>query len=578
MEKVQKRKANRSRSRRRLNRTSRRFRITRILSALRKKRPKARIFKIPQPMLQVASQKVNLDPYTDTKNISLRNLSDKSQLDWYVAGNSIPNWLTINPASGSLAANSSTTIAVTADESNLSNGLVDHVINLKSNGGDVNVKVFTNVGNPDADPSALSFSHETTNSFYLEWTNNCTNETEVRIYQATANLKPVSPTYTEVPGSGFTHKVISGVLPGVTYYFWVEFANLDGVSNHSTGNKTLPDPPNADPVNMTFSHITTDTIYVHWDNNCTNEDEVRFWYSIINVQPANYETLSANAIEKQLSGILNAGTTYYFWVQFVNSDGSSTTLTGNAGTTGATTIVTYLNEAFDGTTNGYSQVPSNWATPLGLAGVVYPGTPKSMLATRKWTCDAFRTPSSFTGPSSGHDSTASDGREGSSTSDFMFTETSGQYSKRFLLRTPELNFSNTLSNNTLKLTFWFHMYGANIGSLGVAATDSATSAGSEAEVVSGSGFTSDTAGGLTMVYWDDNSDDGSSTSSGVRITGEQQTAGHGSTSVDAHWRKATIDLNALAGESSVYIWLFAKSSTSWKGDISIDDVKVIGEE
>ena len=161
----------------------------------------------------------------------------------------------------------------------------------------------------------------------------------------------------------------------------------------------------------------------------------------------------------------------------------------------------------------------------------------------------------------------------------MFTEVSGQYNKRFLLRTPELDFSNSLSNNTLELTFWFHMYGANIGSLGVAATTSATSAGSDVEASSGTGFVSDSTGGMTMVYWDDNSDDGSSTSSAVRISGQQQTAGHGSTSVDAHWRKATVDLRAMAGESSVYIYFFSATKAHtyyWCNDTAVDSIKVVG--
>ena len=119
------------------------------------------------------------------------------------------------------------------------------------------------------------------------------------------------------------------------------------------------------------------------------------------------------------------------------------------------------------------------------------------------------------------------------------------------------------------------MYGSNIGNLGVAATDSSTSA---ADSTLGKHFTSDTAGGLTIVYWDTNDDDGSSTASGVRITGQQQTAGHGSTSVNAHWRLASVDLNDLAGQSSVYLWFFSKSSSSYRGDVSIDDLSVVGEE
>ena len=90
--------------------------------------------------------------------------------------------------------------------------------------------------------------------------------------------------------------------------------------------------------------------------------------------------------------------------------------------------------------------------------------------------------------------------------------------------------------------------------------------------------TGDSTGGATITFWDDNSDDGSSTSSAVRITGQQQTQGHGNTTVDAHWRLAAVDLNDLAGQSSVYLWFFSKSSSSFRGDVAIDDVEVVGEE
>ena len=225
-----------------------------------------------------------------------------------------------------------------------------------------------------------------------------------------------------------------------------------------------------------------------------------------------------------------------------------------------------------GTTYGLGFVPTGWQT--NTTDTVYGSTTSD----KQWTSDAGGTTTSGgTGPTDGHDSSQGidgDGRE-TVNSDYVYTEVSSQFNKRFLLRTPELDFTDALSNNTLKLYFWFHMYGSNIGNLGVAATDSSTSAG---DSTLGKHFTSDTAGGLTITFWDDNSDDGSSTSSAVRITGQQQTAGHGSTSVDAHWRLAAVDLNDLAGQSSVYLWFFSKSSSSFRGDVCIDDVEVVGEE
>ena len=144
-----------------------------------------------------------------------------------------------------------------------------------------------------------------------------------------------------------------------------------------------------------------------------------------------------------------------------------------------------------------------------------------------------------------------------------------------LLRTPELDLSTALANDTLKLYFWFHMYGSNMGNLGVAVTDSATSAADDTLSLH---FTGESAGGATITFWDDNSDDGSSTSSAVRISGQQQTQGHGNTTTDAHWRVGAVDLNSVAGQSSVYIWFYGKTGSGFRSDMAIDDVEVVGEQ
>ena len=221
---------------------------------------------------------------------------------------------------------------------------------------------------------------------------------------------------------------------------------------------------------------------------------------------------------------------------------------------------------------GYGAVPTGWQT--NTTDTVYGST----TANRKWTSDTGgTTPSSGTGPTRGHDSSQDidgDGREGASTDDYIYTEATSQFNKHFLLRTPELDLSSALANNTLKLYFWFHMYGSNMGNLGVAVTDNSTSAGDD---TLGLHFTGDSTGGATIVYWDDNSDDGSSTASGVRISGQQQTAGHGSISVNAHWRLAYVDLNSVAGQSSVYIWFYGKTGANFRSDMAIDDVDVRGE-
>jgi len=224
-------------------------------------------------------------------------------------------------------------------------------------------------------------------------------------------------------------------------------------------------------------------------------------------------------------------------------------------------------------THGLGKVPTGWQTNTTdmVTGLIQ--------ANRQWTSDTGgTTPSSGTGPTGGHDSSQGidgDGREGASTDDYIYTEASSQFNKHMLLRTPELDLSTALANDTLKLYFWFHMYGSNMGNLGVAVTDNATSA---ADSTLGLNFTGETTGGATITFWDDNSDDGSSTSSAVRISGQQQTQGHGNTTTDAHWRLGAVDLNSVAGQSSVYIWFYGKTGANFRSDMAIDDVEVVGEQ
>ena len=222
---------------------------------------------------------------------------------------------------------------------------------------------------------------------------------------------------------------------------------------------------------------------------------------------------------------------------------------------------------------GLGLVPTGWQT--NTTDTVFSST----TANRQWTSDTGgTTPSSGTGPTRGHDSSQGidgDGREGASTDDYIYTEASSQFNKHMLLRTPELDLSTALANDTLKLYFWFHMYGSNMGNLGVAVTDNATSA---ADSTLGLNFTGETTGGATITFWDTADDDGSSTSSAVRISGQQQTAGHGSSTTAAHWRLAEVDLNSVAGQSSVYIWFYGKTGGNFRSDICIDDVEVVGEQ
>jgi len=168
---------------------------------------------------------------------------------------------------------------------------------------------------------------------------------------------------------------------------------------------------------------------------------------------------------------------------------------------------------------------------------------------------------------------------------YLFSETStpmnpgsGQEARASIIRTEELDFSAYAS---VEITFWFHCYGASFGSgggFGLAATTSATSASSADEAGSGLGFTSYTAGGATMEF----TDLSDTAKSLVRIgsEGQVQTGGHGSSDLPANrWIKATADLSAAAGESSVYIHLAGISNpviNSYTQDFGVDSIAIIG--
>mgnify|MGYP003152543845 CR=1 FL=1 len=243
----------------------------------------------------------------------------------------------------------------------------------------------------------------------------------------------------------------------------------------------------------------------------------------------------------------------------------------------AGTPTNYLNENFDSLVDG-TNYPTNWDGSTGLT--VYGST----TSTHQWRANDYRTNSSTSGPNAHHGGSDSSGAFGNSTSAYMYTEASGIYNKNHLLRTPQLDFTNALDNNTLKLTFWFHMYSSSavsgyMGQLMVGTSNSATSA---ADGTIGTGFAADAeAGGRTgmsIEFWDDDSDDGSSTTTAIVIEERQQTEGHSSTAQAAYWRKATVDLTSVVGESSCYIWFYAKTGNNYRSDICIDTVKVDGEE
>ncbi|WNJ21628.1 GEVED domain-containing protein [Pontibacter sp. G13] len=136
-----------------------------------------------------------------------------------------------------------------------------------------------------------------------------------------------------------------------------------------------------------------------------------------------------------------------------------------------------------------------------------------------WYVDASGTPSSSTGP---------DGNHTQGGSNYMFTETSsGSTGDAKYLTSPCVDMSAATGSS--QLNFWYHMYGATMGTL-------------EVHILSG---------GQDSLVW--------------TLTGQQQTA-----SSDP-WMEASIDVSYWNGQT-IQIQFVGTRGTSYTGDMAIDDV------
>lgn len=277
-----------------------------------------------------------------------------------------------------------------------------------------------------------------------------------------------------------------------------------------------------------------------------------------------------------------------FWSSLVRSMGIAKSAGSSA--------ITYLSEDW-GTQSYTSQtLPTGWTVGLdshvvyGRTGVyeqTYNVAPSSSttVGSAGWKFDYNATGSGGTGPNGGLSGgvDATSGTQ-SSTNRYAYYEASGSLGYNstnglaHALVSPQLDFSNALSNNTLKLTFWFHIYSSGSGNsvshdFGIAASDSATHCGQQQESITGSGLTtaaSSSGGGLDITYW--TNDTGTTTATSNRISGSQQSSNSGV------WRKAEVDLNDLAGESSVYLHFVLGDVRYFTADFGLDGIKIVGEE
>ena len=265
-----------------------------------------------------------------------------------------------------------------------------------------------------------------------------------------------------------------------------------------------------------------------------------------------------------------------------------------------TLIASYDFNSDTGAVDGSSAtIPTGWAKSDSGNFTLFGSTTDDDLGvsqtTRGWVFGYGATGSVDTGPGGGHipgpdtlDTVVTSGVWGATSARrYLYYEASSVASsnstvKAGVIRSDELDFSGF---STITMTFWFHAYGAAFGGgygTAVAATTSATSSSSANEAGSGLGLTSATAGGATISY----TDLGGTADTTVRIgdNGQIQTSGH----LDAsdpdtnYWVKATVDLSAAAGQSSVYIHFVHFTHTggaaqSYLQDMAIDSISIIGE-
>ncbi len=177
-------------------------------------------------------------------------------------------------------------------------------------------------GSPPLAPTMGEFTNIGETTMTLNWTDNATDEDGYKIYRNTSSSKPSNEIATL--GSNSVLYPATGLDCNTTYYWWVEAYNSSGANDDNGSQATLscPTPPNA-PTMQSFSGVTDTTMTLNWTDNASNEDGYRIYKSTSNTKPGSpITTLSANAETYSATG-LDCNTTYYWWVEAYNSQGTA---------------------------------------------------------------------------------------------------------------------------------------------------------------------------------------------------------------------------------------------------------------
>ncbi len=165
---------------------------------------------------------------------------------------------------------------------------------------------------------------------------------------------------------------------------------------------------------------------------------------------------------------------------------------------------------FDGEVNGSTGCSS-------VVPIAESGWSNLTSDSKDWTTRTGSTPSGSTGPTSDH----------SGSGYYLYLEASGCYNKSGQLASPCLDLSGLESP---ELSFWYNMYGANMGSLGV-------------QIIN------EDLGTWTRAIWSKSGDQGTS------------------------WHHATIDLSAYK-DYNIRVLFNGITGSAYRSDIAIDDVSI----
>ncbi|HEY0550172.1 MAG TPA: PA14 domain-containing protein, partial [Verrucomicrobiae bacterium] len=190
-----------------------------------------------------------------------------------------------------------------------------------------------------AAPSALVATTMATNQIRLNWTDNATNESGIKIERKTG----AGGTYAQIAttGANVTTYTNTGLAANTQYYYRVRATNGAGDSAYSAeaNATTLPFPPAA-PSALAATPVSTSQINLSWTDNANNE--VGFEVERKTGAGGTYAFVvgtGVNVTSVSDSG-LAASTTYFYRVRAVNTGGNSaystevsaTTQSGGTGT------------------------------------------------------------------------------------------------------------------------------------------------------------------------------------------------------------------------------------------------------